>query len=166
MKPFALDSSHTNMSGVFYPTGHIFALFPTADLARRAADALDTAGEIGESAYASPEVIQKDIVRTLGSSDAVLPSVGAESDLVRRIADLASTGHHGLLVEVGKHDDTEVLAATLQREGAVAAFYYRTLVIEDLIEQPPHRHEAIGDGGHARGSAAAGRALQADLGQC
>ena len=79
MKPFALDSSHTNMSGVFYPTGHIFALFPTADLARRAADALDTAGEIGESAYASPEVIQKDIVRTLGTSDAVLPSVGLKA---------------------------------------------------------------------------------------
>ena len=136
MKPFVLDSSHTSMAGVFYPTGHVFALFPTADLARQAADALDTAGEIGESAYASPEVIQKDIVRTIGSSDVVLPSVGAEGDFVRRIADLASTGHHGLLVEVGKHDDAEVLTATLQREGAVAAFYYRTLVIEDLIEQP------------------------------
>ena len=137
MKPFALDSSHTNMSGVFYPTGHIFALFPTADLTRQAADALDTAGEIGESAYASPEVIQQDIVRTIGSSDSVLPSVGAEGDFVRRIADLASVGHHGLLVEVGKHDDTEVLTAALKREGAVAAFYYRTLVIEELIEQPP-----------------------------
>ncbi len=137
MKPFALDSSHTSMSGVFYPTGHVFALFPTADLARQAAEALDTAGDIAESAYASPEVIQKDIVRTIGGSDAVLPSVGAEGDFVRRIADLASTGHHGLLVEVGKNDEVEVLTAALQRESAVAAFYYRTLVIEDLIEQPP-----------------------------
>ncbi|MGB4926382.1 MAG: hypothetical protein WBP25_07780 [Giesbergeria sp.] len=150
MKPFALNSSHTNMSGVFYPTGHIFALFPAADLARQAADALDTAGDIGESAYASPEVILKDIVRTLGSSDAVLPSVGAEGDFVRRIADLASAGHHGLLVEVGKHDDAEVLAATLQRVGAVAAFHYRTLVIEDLIEQPPTRaRQSVTVGTHA-----------------
>ena len=37
---------------------------------------------------------------------------------------------------MGKDDDAEVLTATLKREGAVAAFYYRTLVIEDLIEQP------------------------------
>lgn len=136
MKPFVLDSSHTSMSGVFYPTGHVFALFPTADLARQAADALDAAGDRAESAYAAPEVIQKDIVRTIGGSDAVMPSVGADGDFVRRIADLASTGHHGLLVEVGKDDDAEALGATLQREGAVAAFYYRTLVIEDLIEQP------------------------------
>ena len=40
------------MAGVFYPTGHVFALFPTADLARQAAEALDTAGDIAESAYA------------------------------------------------------------------------------------------------------------------
>lgn len=53
MKPFALDSSYTNMSGVFFPTGPVFALFPTADLAHQTADAPDTAGEIGEWAYAS-----------------------------------------------------------------------------------------------------------------
>ena len=85
MKPFVLDSSHTSMSGVFYPTGHVFALFPTADLARQAADALDAAGARAESAYASPEVVQKDIVRTIGSSDAVMPSVGADGDFVRRM---------------------------------------------------------------------------------
>jgi len=45
-------------------------------------------------------------------------------------------GHHGLLVEVGKHDDADSLRAKLQAAGAVAAFYCRTLVIEDLIEQP------------------------------
>ena len=123
------------MTGVFYPTGHVFALVPTADLARQAANAFETGSGDVESAYASPEAIQQDIVRTLGGSDP-LPSVGAEGDLVRRIADLASTGHHGLLVEVGKHDDADSLRAKLEAAGAVAAFYYRTLIIEDLIEQP------------------------------
>ena len=28
MKPFVLDSSMTNMGGIFYPTGQVFALFP------------------------------------------------------------------------------------------------------------------------------------------
>ena len=74
-------------------------------------------------------------MRTLGGSDP-LPSVGAEGDLVRRIADLASTGHHGLLMEVGKDDDADSLRAKLEAAGAVAAFNYRTLIIEDLIEQP------------------------------
>ena len=39
MKPLILDSSMTNMSGVFYPTGHVFALFPDEDCARQAAAA-------------------------------------------------------------------------------------------------------------------------------
>ena len=43
MKPLILDSSMTNMSGVFYPTGHVFALFPDEDCARQAAAALHSA---------------------------------------------------------------------------------------------------------------------------
>ena len=136
MKPFALDSSYTSMSGVFYPTGHVFALFPNVDVARQAAESLDTSGQHGESAYAPPETILKEIVGTVGSTDTKLPSVGADGDFVRRIADLASAGKHGLLIEVGKQDDAETLAASLRGEGAVAAFYYRTFIIEDLIEQP------------------------------
>ena len=31
MKPLVLDSTMTNMGGVFYPTGHVFALFPDED---------------------------------------------------------------------------------------------------------------------------------------
>lgn len=149
VKPFALDSSHTSMSGVFYPTGHVFALFPSADLASQAAKTFESGGNHSESAYVSPDAIQKDIVRTLGGSDP-LPSVGAEGDIVRRIADLASTGHHGLLVEVGKDDDADSLRAKLQPAGAVAAFYYRTLVIEDLIEQPPtDTQQSVTVGTHA-----------------
>lgn len=134
MKPFALDPSYTSMSGVFYPSGHVFALFEDAQAARQAAQELESGA--GEAMYAAPETILKDIVRTLGSSGAPLPSVGADGDFVRRIADLASAGKHGLLMKVGKHDDAEQLGATLERAGAVAAFYYRTLVIEELVDQP------------------------------
>ena len=67
MKPLILDSSMTNMSGVFYPTGHVFALFPDEDCARQAAAALHSARHQGELAHASPEFILQEIVRTLGA---------------------------------------------------------------------------------------------------
>ncbi|CAN7393104.1 hypothetical protein [Acidovorax sp. Leaf78] len=133
MKPLILDSSMTNMGGTFYPTGHVFALFPDEDCVRQAAAALQAAGHTGDAAYASPDVILQDIVRTLGTADAPLPSVGAEGDMVRRIADLAGTGHHGMLVKMDDKDNADALVSAITPEGAVAAFYYRTFIIEDLV---------------------------------
>ena len=137
MKPLLIDSSMTNMSGTFYPTGHVFALFPDEDCVRQAATRLLSAGHTSDTAYASPEVILQDVVRTLGSADAPLPSVGAEGDMVRRIADLASKGHHGLLISVADSDEIDTVTAAITPEGAVAAFYYRTFIIEELVTPPP-----------------------------
>lgn len=136
MKPLVLDSTMTNMGGVFYPTGHVFALFPDEDCVRQAANALQAAGHQGETAYAGPEVIMEEIVRTLGTADAPMPSVGAEGDMVRRIADLAGKGHHGLLISMASKDAPERVVQAIAPEGAVTAFYYRTFIIEDLIAQP------------------------------
>jgi RES domain-containing protein len=136
MKPLLLDSSMTSMAGVFYPTGHVFALFPDEDCVRQAAAALQTAGHAGEIAYASPEVILQDIAQTQGTADTPFPSVGAEGDIVRRMADLAGTGHHGMLVALADEDDPQAVATAMASEGAVAAFHYRTFVIEDLITPP------------------------------
>lgn len=133
MKPLILDSTMTSMGGVFYPTGHVFALFPDEDCVRQAAAALQAAGHVGDTAYASPELILQDIVHTLGTADAPLPSVGAEGDMVRRIADLAGKGHHGLLIKMADKDNADALVAAIAPEGAVTAFYYRTFIIEDLI---------------------------------
>ena len=108
MKPMILDSTMTNMGGVFYPTGNVFALFPDEDCARQAAAALHCASHQGEMAHASPEFILQEIVRTLGGTDIPLPSVGAEGDMVRRIADLAGTGHHGVLICMADKDTPEV----------------------------------------------------------
>lgn len=136
MKPLILDSTMTNMGGVFYPTGHVFALFPDEDCVRQAANALQTAGHQGDTAYASPDVIMQEIVRTLGTADAPMPSVGAEGDMVRRIADLAGKGHHGLLISMADKDNTDTLVDAITPQGAVTAFYYRTFIIEDLVPQP------------------------------
>lgn len=136
MKPMILDSTMTNMGGVFYPTGHVFALFPDEDCVRQAATALEAAGHKGALAYASPETILADIVRTLGTADAPLPSVGAEGDMVRRIADLAGTGHHGLLVQMDSKDEPDTVVDAITPQGAATAFYYRTFIIEDLVTPP------------------------------
>ncbi|MBU0747344.1 MAG: hypothetical protein KKB08_11980, partial [Gammaproteobacteria bacterium] len=57
-------------------------------------------------------------------------------DMVRRIADLAGKGHHGLLIAMADKDSTDTLVGAITGEGAVTAFYYRTFIIEDLISQP------------------------------
>ncbi len=150
MKPLILDSSMTNMSGVFYPTGHVFALFPDEDCARQAAAALHSARHQGELAHASPEFILQEIVRTLGGTDIPLPSVGAEGDMVRRIADLAGTGHHGVLIRMADKDAPERVVAAIAPEGAAAAFYYRTFIIEDLVPQAPEQEsQSVVVGTHA-----------------
>lgn len=150
MKPLILDSSMTNMGGTFYPTGHVFALFADEDCVRQAASALQAAGHAGDAAYASPEVIMQEIVRTLGTADAPLPSVGAEGDIVRRIADLAGSGHHGMLVKMADKDSADAIVSAIAPEGAVAAFYYRTFIIEDLITPPePEDKQSVVVGTHA-----------------
>lgn len=137
MKPLVIDSTMTNMGGVFYPTGHVFALFPDEDCVRQAATALQDGGHKGTPAYASPEVILREIVHTLGTADSPLPSVGAEGDMVRRIADLAGKGHHGMLISMADKETPESVVEAIAPQGAVCAFYYRTFIIEDLIPQPP-----------------------------
>ncbi len=150
MKPLILDSSMTNMSGVFYPTGHVFALFPDEDCVRQAAASLHNVGHRGELAHASPEFILQEIVHTLGSTDAPLPSVGAEGDMVRRIADLAGTGHHGVLIAMADKDSPDNVVSAITPEGAAAAFYYRTFIIEDLVPQAPEQEgQSVVVGTHA-----------------
>lgn len=141
MKPFVIDSSMTSIGGTFYPTGHVFALYPDEEGVRQVAAALLAADHEGAVAHASPEVIMRDIVRTLGTPETPLPSVGAEDDLVRRIADLATKGHHGALITVASNDTMETVASALTQTGAVAAFYYRTFIIEDLVTQTAERGE-------------------------
>lgn len=135
MKPFALDPDMTSATGTFYPTGYVFALFPGEEPSRDAAQALADQGFI-DIAHAAPDAIHQHVVRTLGNADAPLPSVGAEGVIVRRIADLAAQGHHALLIRPRDDDGPESLQAALEPLGAGAAFFYRRLIIEDLIPQP------------------------------
>lgn len=132
MTPFSLDSSMTSMGGIFYPTGHVFALVPSLDVAQAASQALHALGYAGAVRHATPQDILSEVVPTLGVTQDVLPSVGMEGEIVQRIGELAEDGQHGLLVALGKDDAREV-ADVLNAYGATAAFHYRELVIEELV---------------------------------
>ena len=136
MRPLVVTSAMTSMNGVFYPTGHVFALFQGEAAARQAIDALQTAQHHGELAYADPQRITSEITRTLEGQDDTLPSPGADNDIVRRIKDLADRGYHGVLVELTDKDTIETVQSVVDAQHAEAAFYYRTFIIEELVEQP------------------------------
>ena len=134
MKNFELSQDMLNMRGQFYPTGCIVAMFPSADAAKAAARALADAG-VGEEdiSFITPDVMLRDIVRTVGSADIPLPSPGTESDTVRRYAQFASQGHHALLIRGENSDvDNDLVMRALREHQVSHAQKYRKLVIEDL----------------------------------
>jgi hypothetical protein len=133
MKQFELSHHMLNLRGQFYPTGHIVAMFPGADAAQAAAqDLVDGGLDAEDVSLITPEVMMRDVVRTVGNSGATLPSAGTEADTVRRYADYASKGYHALLVKAPDNEDSERVMKVLQRHQVAYAQKYRMLVIEDL----------------------------------
>lgn len=133
MKQFELSRDMLNLRGQFYPTGHIVAMFPSADSAQRAARALVDAGlDPDGTSLITPEAMLQDIAHTIGSSGATLPSPGSEADTVRRYAEYAAKGHYGLLVKAPDAEDSDRVMEVLQRHEVAHAQKYRMLVIEDL----------------------------------
>jgi len=133
MKPFQLEPNMLTMGGVFYPTGHMFIMFPTEQDARNAEHALLNDGYNGESiSLLTPNDIQGKIVRTVGNADMPLPSAGTEADTVRKFAELASQGHHALLIHAPTGRETEHIMHVLKDAKISYGQKYRHLVIEDL----------------------------------
>ena len=133
MKTFELSRDMLGMTGQFYPTGHIVMMLPDANAAQAAARALVDAGIAEDDiSLITPEAMMSQIVRTVGSSDMPLPSAGTEADTVRRYAQYASQGHHGLLVKAPDNEDSERVMAALRGHPVSHAQKYRMLVIEDL----------------------------------
>jgi len=132
MKPFALEPGMLTLRGVFYPTGHLFLMFPTEEGARNAEHALEANGHSGEhiSLLTPAEILDK-IARTAGPQEP-LPSPGTEADTVRRFTQLAQQGHHGLLIHAPSHGETERIMQVLRGHPVSYGQKYRHLVIEDL----------------------------------
>lgn len=152
MKPLVVTSAMTNMNGVFYPTGHVLALFKDQAAVQKMVAALDGAHHHGSVAYADSERIRQQITKTVEGTESILPSSGADNDLVRRIDDLAQRGCHGMLIELSDKDNIETVQSAVQAHGAQAAFYYRTFIIEELVEQPKNLESQSVTGTHSPGA--------------
>jgi hypothetical protein len=136
MKPFSIEPNMLTMRGVFYPTGYMFIMFPTEKDARDAERALEDNGVSGESiSLLSPQDIQEKVARTVGSADIPLPSAGTEADTVRHFAQLASEGHHALMIHAPSAKGSEHVMQVLRDAHMSYGQKYRHFVIEDLVDE-------------------------------
>jgi hypothetical protein len=108
-------------------------MYPSLDAAHQAVKSL-TDGGVGadEMSLLTPQVILEQITGTVGDADTPLPSAGTESDTVRVFANLATEGHHGVLVHAPKGADGDKVMELLKDSGFSSAKKYRQLVIEDM----------------------------------
>jgi hypothetical protein len=138
MKPFSIEPKMLTMRGVFYPTGYMFIMFPTEKDARDAERALEDNGVSGESiSLLSPQDIQEKVARTVGSADLPLPSAGTEADTVRHFTQLASAGHHALMIHAPSAKQSDRVMEVLKLKNAQMSYgqKYRHFVIEDLVDE-------------------------------
>ena len=135
MKHFELELIIFFMGFVFYSIVYMFLMFPTEKDARDAESLLEAHGYKGGEAIAllTPQDIQEKVARTVGSADIPLPSAGTEADTVRRFAELASQGHHALMIHAPKGKESEHVMELLKDAPISYGQKYRHLVIEDLV---------------------------------
>ena len=132
--------SHFTPSGAYYPTGHVFAMLADAQAAQDAARQLAEVPDIGAIHVVAPAKIEQVLGKRAADVGGV-PSVGREDQFMLRFVELARAGKHGLQIEVG-NADTDAIAAILKAASAGLGYYYRTLVIEELIDSSPRAEAA------------------------
>jgi Rad3-related DNA helicase len=133
MKPFHLEPGMKTLRGVFYPTGYVVLMFPSERDAREAARRLEDKGFDEEAvSLITPDDFRREIAPATGD-DVALPSAGTEGDTVRRFAELARQGHHGLMVHAPSAEESDRVMAVLKDAPISYGQKYRHLVIEDLV---------------------------------
>lgn len=133
MKEFHLERGMMSMLGDFYPTGHLFLMFPTVDHARRAEALLVQEGvDPGTISLLTPADVME-LVHMFDRHDLKLPTVGYEESTARHFGELAGEGHHALLFPCRTARICESVMASLREAGVSCAVRYRHFVIEDLV---------------------------------
>ena len=130
MKEFELTPKMLTLSGVFYPTGYAFIMFPDGENARQAADKVSP---ISDSVMLlTPATILKEIGKVDGDSHAALPDVGTEGATVQRYVNLARQGHHALMVAMPDARAAERIMLEVRKTSFSFGQRYHMLAIEDL----------------------------------
>lgn len=134
------DDEIYQISGVFYPRGHVFAMFSDLDALRIvSADIADLEG-IGQVQVLSSDVILEGLAERAERVGG-LPSVGRERQFMVRFVELATQGLWGLLIEVADAD-VDAISTALKARRAELAYHYRLLVIEELVDSTPRAQAA------------------------
>ena len=132
MATFQADPAHFTVGGAYYPKGHVFAMFNSADAARAAVERVAHVPKVGELRYLPPEAIVQAFAER-SESVGGMPSVGREDQFMLRYVELASKGKAGLLIDMADAAP-EAVSAALAAAGALLAYHYRALVIEELVQ--------------------------------
>lgn len=133
MKTFALHPKMLTMSGVFYPTGYAFIMFPEGAQAEEAARELEESGFNSQAIMLlEPDTILREIGRVDGESDMSLPSVGTEGHTVHTYVKLARQGQHALMVHAPSEKETERVMTVVRKQPFSYAQKYHMLAMEDL----------------------------------
>jgi hypothetical protein len=139
MKAFAPESKMFTLGGVFYPTGHVFLMFPTAQDALDAEKMLLDAGcDSGQVSLLTPQDIHEKVAASAMHSDEGLPSPGTEAATAMHYEQLAREGHHALMVSAPSAKETERVMQALKGAKITFAQKYRHFVIEDLVPDSTH----------------------------
>jgi hypothetical protein len=135
MKRFRLDPGMTNMRGVFYPTGHMVLMFPSAEDARQAAELLQQDGvSESELSMADPKEFAAQIADASDDyHDLLRPSASTEGETARRFRHLAHQGHHALMVHAAAGMSSDRVLKVLRDTHISYGQRYRFLVIEDMV---------------------------------
>ena len=140
MAHFTADTHHFSMTGAYYPKDYVFAMFADTAAAQAAAERVGAVPGVGAVSLAEPGAIQQAFAERAAEVGGA-PSVGREDQFMLRFVELARAGRAGLLIEAGRAD-TAALSAVLATSGAVLAYHYRALVIEELVESTPRAEAA------------------------
>ena len=141
---FLEDESLRSMSGSFYPSGHVFAMFDSDSAARAAADELLRLG-VSDARSAGPAQILAAWAKRAAEIGSSLPSVGREEQFVVRFVELAAQGGAGMLAKIDGPTSPESLQDALQRHRPAVAYYYRPLIIEEWVSPDSRAAEAGAD---------------------
>jgi hypothetical protein len=133
MKIFEISRKMLTLTGVFYPTGYAFILFPQIDHAEEAVRELEAAGfDEQKIMLLTPDIILRELGKVIGNSDLKLPSVGTESATVHKYVDLAQDGHHAVMVHAPSDKDTERVTFAIRHLPFSYGQKYHLLAMEDL----------------------------------
>jgi hypothetical protein len=133
MKNFELTSDMLTMSGVFYPKGYIFIMFPDEKDAQQVAHEID-ADRVngGETMVLTPATVLRDIGKVDGESDLALPSIGTESATVAKYIELARDGQYAVMVKVKSDEQAASVISAAQKVPFSYGQRYHLLAMEDI----------------------------------